>query len=367
MLLPLYIIWAAYFAFLLTMIIGWLKASQAILNHEQHSINVIVPFRNEAKNLEKLIISLQNQAYKDFEVTFINDHSVDNSKEIIVEMLEKLNLNWQLIDLTNREGKKAAIETGVKNAAAAIIITTDADCWMGPNWLNHINKAFEKRIQMVVGPVRLTGEKTFLNLWQELEFSTLIGTGGAMINLNAPLMCNGANLAYRKTAFEKVKGFEGIDQSPSGDDELLMSKFNKEFPKGIRFVKHKEAVVATNPSKSWAEFMHQRKRWASKWKLNRRPTTMIVVMLVLFFHLAFVVTLGLAVVGIFPLPILIFLISIKFVFELAFVKLVGSKLGNRFDLISFTLSQVFYSFYTILFGLLANFGNYKWKGRSYKI
>jgi hypothetical protein len=50
-------------------------------------------------------------------------------------------------------------------------------------------------------------------------------------------MCNGANLAYARTAFYEVEGFKGIDSLPSGDDMLLMHKIYRKYPDGVFFLK----------------------------------------------------------------------------------------------------------------------------------
>jgi cellulose synthase/poly-beta-1,6-N-acetylglucosamine synthase-like glycosyltransferase len=363
----LYVIWGAYFLFLGVIIYGWWSNSKPTSNKEQQSIAVIVPFRNEENNLEKLVSSIKRLTYKKFEIIFINDHSEDHSRDLIISLVSQTDLKWHLIDLADKEGKKAAIETGINFSNADLIVTTDADCWMESNWLTHINDAFDENTNMVAGPVILQGEKSLFHIWQQLEFSTLIGTGGAMINLNSPMMCNGANLAYRKLAFEKVNGFEGINQTPSGDDELLMFKFKKLFSSGIKFLDLKEAVISTYPAKNWSEFKHQRKRWSSKWKINKRPETISVALLIMFFHLTFIFTIVQTLIGDVPLKILIALLGIKFLLEVVFAKSVEVKLGSRFGLGVFLLSQAFYSFYAVIFGVLANFGKYDWKGRTFKI
>ena len=361
-----YVIWGIYIIFLAVLIFGWLKKNRLPLNTNEYSINVVVPFRNEAKNLEQLIKSLRNQTYDKFIVTFIDDHSEDESVQMIKDNLLENGLNWKLIQLTDREGKKAAIDTGIKSSDADIVVTTDADCWMGKSWLTLINAAFDEETKMVVGRVSFMGNESVFNAWQQLEFSTLIGTGGAMINLNVPIMCNGANLAYRKATFEKVNGFVGIEQSPSGDDELLMSKFSKAFPKSIMFLGEEEAVVYTRPSKTWRQFMQQRKRWASKWSMNKRPANVSMALLVFLFHLSFLSMVVMAGLGEIPPQLLALLLGIKLLLEYIFVRLINQKSSKRFSFISFLLSQVFYSFYTVFFGLLANFGKYEWKGRTYK-
>ena len=88
----LYVIWGIYFLFLGLMIYGWWSKLKPTLNTEEHSIGVIVPLRNEAKNLEKLVGSLEAQAYQKFEVIFVNDHSKDDSSDIIKRLVAQTEL-----------------------------------------------------------------------------------------------------------------------------------------------------------------------------------------------------------------------------------------------------------------------------------
>ena len=62
------------------------------------------------------------------------------------------------------------------------------------------------------------------HIFQSLDFLSLQGITAASVFSRFHTMCNGANLAYEKKAFEEVSGFAGIDQIASGDDMLLMHK-----------------------------------------------------------------------------------------------------------------------------------------------
>jgi cellulose synthase/poly-beta-1,6-N-acetylglucosamine synthase-like glycosyltransferase len=77
-------------------------------------------------------------------------------------------------------------------------------------------------------------------------------------------MCNGANLAYPKSVFDEVGGFEGIDFKASGDDMLLLQKIAKKYPNKIVYLKNAEYAVITKAQHTLAAFWHQRLRWASK-------------------------------------------------------------------------------------------------------
>ena len=99
---------------------------------------------------------------------------------------------------------------------------------------------------------------------------TLQGITGASVYKKFHSMCNGANLAYEKKAFNDAGGFEGIDNIASGDDMLLMHKIQKIYPDRIKYLKSADVVVQTQPQETLKDFMNQRIRWASK--ADKYPT-----------------------------------------------------------------------------------------------
>ncbi len=138
---------------------------------------------------------------------------------------------------------------GVEKAGGEIIVTTDADCRLPIHWLQSIATSFhEGNVKMVFGGVRIKEDKSFFSKLQALEFCSLIGTGGAMAGLGIPILCNGANLAFLRSAFLEVKGYDGNLDIPSGDDEFLMRKIDRRFPGSIRFQPSEDSVVETRPT-----------------------------------------------------------------------------------------------------------------------
>src|SRR5687767_11995390 len=98
-------------------------------------ISVIIPARNEEDNIGNLLDALPGQSYSEsfFEVIVVDDHSTDKTAEIVRGFPKT-----QLITLKEEEinsYKKKAIETGIAAATGDLIVTTDADCIPGPNWL----------------------------------------------------------------------------------------------------------------------------------------------------------------------------------------------------------------------------------------
>ncbi len=79
-------------------------------------------------------------------------------------------------------------------------------------------------------------------------------------------MCSGANLAYRKEAFQQVGGYKGNESVLSGDDTFLLRKINHYYGNSsIRYLPFRENLVKTQASPDWKGLIEQRARWANKW------------------------------------------------------------------------------------------------------
>ena len=190
-------------------------------------ISVLVAARNEAANMSNLLDSLAAQTYprESFEIIVIDDFSTDNTAQIVgAYKLENLRLVQPNIK-EEQSSKKKAIQTGVDCAKGELIVTTDADCKVGKNWLQTINDFYlQKGASFIAAPVKFSYNHSILQKFQTLDFLMLQGITAASVATNFHSMCNGANLVYTKQAFNKVGGFKGIDKVASGDDMLLIKK-----------------------------------------------------------------------------------------------------------------------------------------------
>ncbi len=138
--------------------------------------------------------------------------------------------------------KKLAIQTGIGISSGGLIVTTDADCLFHHDWLRTLAAFYEEKgAKFIAAPVRMGvpahpdgsfvhPDPGMLTIFQTLDFITLQGITGASVYKRFHSMCNGANLAYEKSAFFEVGGFRGIDAIPSGDDMLLMHKIYNKYP-----------------------------------------------------------------------------------------------------------------------------------------
>lgn len=328
------------------------------------TISVIIPARNEEKNISELLIALQEQTYpKELtEIIVVDDHSEDRTAEIVSQFSNVKLLRLQ--DDNINSYKKKAIQTGIDAATGELIVTTDADCLPQKEWLQLIaSLKEEKQSVFIVAPVVIECTSSLVQMFQSLDFMILQGITGAVVDKKKLSMCNGANMAYEKKVFYEVGGFEGVDHIASGDDMLLMHKIRKKYPDRVHYLKSDNVVVSTQPMKTWKDFFNQRIRWASKAKQYDDKRILPILILVYLLNLCF---LTLLIAGFcdyrYWVAALLFW-SIKTMIELPFFQSLAIFFNKRWAVPWFFFFQPLHIFYTIIAGLFGQFGKYEWKGR----
>lgn len=369
----LYVLLLGYGLLIVYFLIGWLKIpkrNSAVKSDEYNSFTVIISARNEAHCIGKNLQNLFQQTYplQFFEVIIINDHSTDNTLEVLhLFQSEYQQYPIRIIDLSQYpavSNKKQAITLGVEMASYNWIILTDADCIRHHNWLQSVNNfiAQHSAVQLIYAPVVLQANNWFEKL-QSLEFSGLLGIGAASIQMGRPNMCSAANLVFKKKVFEQVNGYQGNQHIASGDDEFLMHKIHKQFPGTLAFLKDSESIVSTSSAPTLNDFIEQRKRWVSKsTKYENKGITLILVgayllnLLILLFILLLVIDLHYAVIGIGVL-------LIKTIIEGVFLYRVLKFFRIESYIWLLPLAAPLHVIYVVVIGLLANSKSYQWKGR----
>ena len=360
------------------------------------TVTVIIPARNESKNIGHLLNDLAHQIYPSqlLEVIVIDDFSEDNTYEIVSNCTTISNLKlFKLQDLVDENNiqsvfKKRAIEAAIQKATGTLIITTDADCRLQQHWIHSIVSFYEKeKCALIAAPVGYYNEHTKFQHFQAIDFCGMQAITGASLSLGMFNMANGANLAYEKQAFLAVNGYQDIDKKASGDDMLLVYKIAEKFPDKIKFLKNRAAIVLTEPMHTLNDFLQQRFRWTSKSTSYQDKRITAILGLVYLFVLSIWIN-TLYFIGkstysiIFPtrtimglidfLPVffvllmLIFQVVCKTIIDYQFLKS-ASAFFNRHDLMkSFFISELFHVWYIPFVGTFGNILKYKWKGRTLK-
>jgi cellulose synthase/poly-beta-1,6-N-acetylglucosamine synthase-like glycosyltransferase len=351
----------------------WLRISNpagaAVPVSSDFKVSVIIPVRNEAAGIGVLLEDLRQQSLsgQHFEVIIVDDASNDNTAEIVTDYKQHHSLNLRLLSLADvpvKSPKKRAITEALKVAKGQLIVTTDGDCRVGERWLERIVQTYlQTGAKFISGPVTFLEEKTGFDVFQTIEFASLIGTGACLLEAQYPTMCNGANLAYERAAFEEVGGYAGVDHIASGDDEFLLQKIHLRYGNRICFLKHRDVVVRTQPQENWPSFYRQRVRWAGKWAVNGRVATIAVALFVVLVNGITLLTLAFAVGESMENFGINTILIIKFLPEFLFLSLIIRFLSKNRLLAYIPLVQLFYPFYVLFFGLAAQRKGYEWKGR----
>ena len=349
----------------------WLHVKEFALSNNNFtvSVSVVIAARNEEENIARLLVALQRQTYSRnfFEVIVVDDFSTDKTSESVKPFL---NDTFYLIKPnTNaaQSSKKKAIEAGVQKAKGELIVITDADCILQKEWLQTIVSFYKKTNSVfIAAPVKLKSYATLLSIFQSLDFITLQGITAASVTANTHTMCNGANLAYLRSAFFEVEGFSGIDKLASGDDMLLMYKIWKKYPGKISYLKNEQAIVETEPMRTWKDFFQQRIRWSSKAGYYKDWRIKLVLFFVYLFNCLFFVLLIACFLDSYYWYILIFYLFGKLLIEFPFVYSVARFYNAQKLLVYFPFLQPLHIIYTVVIGLVSQFGTYQWKGRKTK-
>jgi poly-beta-1,6-N-acetyl-D-glucosamine synthase len=327
-------------------------------------VSIVIPARNEAATINRLLNSLLVQTYPRelMEIIVVDDHSTDDTASIVKQFKDVRLISLQDQDVNS--SKKKAIATAIATAKGSLIITTDADCQVGPIWLQTLVAFREKTGSVLVaGPVAFRVSSSSLVIFQCLDFLVLQGITAASVHKNVHSMCNGANLAYDKTVFFEVDGFKDVDHIASGDDMLLMHKIWQRYPRRVGYLKSISAIVQTDAMPDWKSFLNQRIRWASKARQYQDKRISIVLAIVFLFNLSFP---ALLVVGCWDPAYWLWLsglLAAKTIVEFPFVSSVAKFFKQRSLMKFFPLFQPFHIAYTLLAGFLGQFGTYTWKGR----
>ncbi len=359
----------------LSLTAGWLHLLRFPIHATDVKISVVIAARNEEKNIRSCLHSVlqQNYSNKLFEVIVVDDHSDDTTASVVEEMMAAYS-NLKLIRLNenDKHGKKQALKSGIASSQSQLIITTDADCIVTEKWLSSIASFYEQtKAKMIVGPVQIHNDNSFLEKMQSLELIALVASGAGSLHYNKPVMCNGANLAFEQKVFDEVLGYDGIDGICTGDDVLLMYKIEKKHPDSIRFLKDKNAIVKTLAQANVKSFVNQRKRWASKpigmLNFSTKYLSVLVFLANLFSIILICSLFYCQKMEFYPLfsKICLILLGIKCFIDFLLLFLASSFFGKRRLLWYYLPEQFIYMFYVVLVGLMSFNRSYSWKGRNY--
>lgn len=327
------------------------------------TFTIVVPFRNEAENLPKLLHSISQLNYPKelFEVILVDD----DSEEVFSVQYSVFSLQVVRNIRKSNSPKKDAIETAIVRAKNDWIVTTDADCLVQKDWLlsidNHIQ---DTHLKMIAAGVTYLPKNGFLAAFQTLDFLSLQGATIGSFGIGKPFMCNGANFAYSKAFFSQLNGFNGNENIASGDDVFLLQKAILKEPKSVGFLYNSKSIVATQTANSWKELFMQRVRWAAKSTGYSSTYGKALAVIVFAANLCWILAFILWIIGKLDQNYFMLFIGSKFLIDLILLQKTAGFFKTKLSLI--LASSLLYPFFSTSVALYSLFGKYEWKGRTFK-
>lgn len=366
------VLFALYYALLIGKIwTSWNAIRDWIIpynNKPNTKISVIIAARNEEAFIQNCVSSILKGSYPSelLEIIIIDDHSIDAT----VQNVLSLN-NTEIIQLIHAEnqGKKNAISQGIAKASGDLIVCTDADCTVPKNWLLQIESLYSNsKARVICGMVKYTSDKSLVQRFQYLDNLNNMATTAVGISSKEYYLANGANIAFEKSLFEEINGYEDNKAYASGDDIFLVNKAAGLDKNNVLFLKSKESIVSTQPQMSWSSLKIQRQRWASKSKGYAKSKIVKIQAIVFLFVLVIFGNIIFSFVG---LPICIFsamiALLIKSSIDYLYLSRMSDYFGDRTPLKSFLPLAIVYLFYILMAGYWAiTTKKYTWKGRTVK-
>ena len=361
-----------YVVLILQLILGFNKVKSSERNDvtPKTAFTIVVPFRNEEKNLDKLLQSLSRLNYPIslIQIVMVDDFSKDNSTLIY----NKWRLNHQEVDTTLLENlvlsnspKKDALGRAIPIAKHEWIVTTDADCIVNKNWLLTLDNYIQaNNPEMIIGAVMYKTKNNWFHHFQQLDLMSLQGVTIGSFGIGKPFMCNGANFAYTKKFFYEIGGFGGISDKASGDDVLLLQKAVNANKDKVHYLKHSDSIVKTKPENDLFKLFMQRVRWAGKSTGYKSGYAKFLAVVVLLMNLELTIAFCLLPFAMLNWKIVLIVFLTKYTVDYILLYKSNTYLRNGKFFVPIA-SSVVYPFFSSFVGVYSLFGSFKWKGRRF--
>lgn len=170
--------------------------------------SVIIPARNEEKNVADAIASLKKQTISrdSYEIIVVDNDSSDATAQVARDA------GADRVVTEKKKGTNIARQRGVEGSTGEIVAFLDADCIAPPQWLETIEKDI-RGCAAVSGPYdyRFLGIKKILNVVVGDHIYPLIPLVLKLIFRRPAGMIIGGNFAVQRQALEKIGGLPLIE------------------------------------------------------------------------------------------------------------------------------------------------------------
>lgn len=260
--------------------VGLLALVQSILSNFRHrrigrlarafapSVSVIIPAFNEERVVVRTVRSILASRYPNFDVVVVNDGSTDQTESVLRHAFGEHSL-VRIISQENA-GKANALNRGIVETNAEIIVALDADTVFEPQTLRRLVARFvDTRVAAVAGNAKVGNRVNILTRWQALEYITMQNLDRRAFELlNAIVVVPGSVGAWRRKAVFEAGGF--LNDTLAEDTDLTLRIIRN----GWQVAYEDTAIAYTEAPETVRNFVRQRFRWMygtlqAVWKQRR--------------------------------------------------------------------------------------------------
>jgi chlorobactene glucosyltransferase len=244
------------------------------IDGEPPSVSIIVPMRNEEKNIRRCIGSLLSQNYPNFEIIAVDDRSKDSTLDILKEIAFRHN-NLQVIEGNpvpeGWVGKNYALWQGVKRAKGDWLLFVDADTVSEPYMLTSVIKyVVENKIDTLsISPFQVL--ETFWERVIQPVVLCFIYYAFPYREINDPkskiAAANGQFILIRKSVYKAIGGHLAVKNNIVEDVALANlvkgSGYRLHFVRGKRLMKTRMYTDFSEIWEGWTKnlFFELGRKW----------------------------------------------------------------------------------------------------------
>jgi chlorobactene glucosyltransferase len=243
-----YLLWATLFLILGVIIVHWIHSQYGIdidippcssgTGTAQPLISIIVPARNEARNIQRCIEGLQSQTYSNLETIIVDDGSTDATPDILDQLqtsardTPQRNPSQTITILTGFElppgwaGKSHALHQGYQASQGEWLCFIDADTFANPQL---ISSTYQTAINLQADMLSILTYQELGGFWEKvilpLVFSALsVGFPADRVNdtQKADAIANGQFILIKRSVYEAVGGHEAVRDQIAEDKALAV-------------------------------------------------------------------------------------------------------------------------------------------------
>jgi hyaluronan synthase len=202
------------FVLLSVLILSYFKYKDPYLNARNVDvsngplISIVVPAKNEEKNIRNCVQSCLDQTYEKKEVIIVNDGSTDRTGEILDEMRkENRTETFHILHLSKSVGKKKAVEAASEIARGEIYAFMDSDCDMASDAIEKAAKIFnnDRKLGALTchGRVRDAQRGNTIEKFQQVYIDiSCRSIKAAESSFRSVTCCSGSLSFYRRVAIQ---------------------------------------------------------------------------------------------------------------------------------------------------------------------